>query len=142
MHASFLRRVLFRGTEPARMPMSPGLLFDRGWVCAAGAAAAPAAARGTGNQERTACGGTHGGRRRMNGNPPQNRGLTAIDGAMVLIVVLLIVQIWLLSATLEAFLAGHREAAVPGAVISGLLFLACLGLYFFVDRIDSEVRKG
>ena len=78
----------------------------------------------------------------MNGNPPQDRGLTAIDGAMVLIVVLLIVQIWLLSATLESFLAGHREAAVPGAIISGLLFLACLGLYFFVDRIDAEVRRG
>ena len=78
----------------------------------------------------------------MNGNPPQNRGLTAINGAMVLIVVLLIVQIWLLSATLEAFLAGHHEAAVPGAIISGILFLACLGLYLFVDRIDSEVRKG
>ena len=78
----------------------------------------------------------------MNGSPPQSRGLTAIDGAMVLIVVLLIVQIWLLSATLESFLAGHREAAIPGAIISCLLFLACLGLYLFVDRVDSEVRKG
>jgi hypothetical protein len=74
-------------------------------------------------------------------NNPQLRGLTAIDGAMALIVILLIVQIWLLSATLEAYLAGHRDAAVPGAVISGILFLACLGLYAFVDRIDSEVRK-
>ena len=55
----------------------------------------------------------------MNSKPPQNRGLTAIDGAMVLIIVLLIVQIWLLSATLETYLAGHRDAAVPGAIISG-----------------------
>jgi len=78
----------------------------------------------------------------MNGRPPQNRGLTAIDGAMVLIIVLLIVQIWLLSATLESYLAGHRDAAVPGAVISAVLFAACFGLYRFVDRIDSEVRKG
>jgi predicted Co/Zn/Cd cation transporter (cation efflux family) len=70
------------------------------------------------------------------------RGLTAIDAAMVLIVVLLIVQIWLLSATLESFLAGHREAAIPGAIISGVLFLACLALYLFVARIDAEVRKG
>jgi hypothetical protein len=77
----------------------------------------------------------------MNGRVPQSRGLTAIDGAMVLIVILLIVQIWLLSATLESFLAGHREAAVPGAVISGLLFLACAGLYLFVARIDAEVRR-
>ena len=77
-----------------------------------------------------------------NSKPPQNRGLTAIDGAMVLIVVLLIVQIWLLSATLESYLAGHRDAAVPGAIISAVLFAACFGLYRFVDRIDSEVRKG
>ena len=78
----------------------------------------------------------------MNSDRPQNRGLTAIDGAMALIVVLLIVQIWLLSATLESYLAGHREAAVPGAIVSAILFLACLGLYLFVDRIDSEVRRG
>lgn len=74
--------------------------------------------------------------------PPQQRGLTAIDGAMLLIVLLLIVQIWLLSATLEAFLAGHREAALPGAIISALIFLACLGLYLFVERVDAEVRRS
>lgn len=78
----------------------------------------------------------------MNSNPPQKRGLTAIDGAMVLIVILLIVQIWLLSATLESYLAGHREAALPGVIISAILFAACLALYRFVDRIDSEVRRG
>ena len=72
----------------------------------------------------------------------QTRGLTAIDGAMVLIVVLLIVQIWLLSATLESYLSGHSEAAIPGSIISAILFLACLGLYLFVERIDAEVRRG
>ncbi len=78
----------------------------------------------------------------MKTSPPQARGLTAIDGAMALIVVLLMVQIWLLSATLETYLAGHREAALAGAVVSGILFLACAGLYVFVDRVDAEVRKG
>lgn len=72
--------------------------------------------------------------------PPQNRGLTAIAGAMSLIAVLLIVQIWLLSATLESFLNGNRGSALPAAIFSGLMFLICLGLYVFVDRIDSEVR--
>jgi hypothetical protein len=72
--------------------------------------------------------------------PPQNRGLTAIAGAMSLITVLLIVQVWLLSATLESFLSGNRDAALPGAIFSGVMFLICLGLYAFVDRVDSEVR--
>ncbi len=73
-------------------------------------------------------------------SPLQAPGLTAMDGAMALIVVLLILQMWLLTATLESFLAGHREIALPAAGLSGLLFLACLGLYLFIDRVDEEVR--
>jgi hypothetical protein len=60
---------------------------------------------------------------------------------MALVVVLLMVQMWLLSATLEAFLAGRREAALPCAILSGILFAACVGLYLFVERIDAEVRR-
>lgn len=74
--------------------------------------------------------------------PPQSRGLTAIAGAMALIVILLMVQIWLLTATLESFLAGNRRAALPAAVFSAIIFLFCLGLYVFVDRVDKEVRKS
>lgn len=75
-----------------------------------------------------------------NERPPQNRGLTAIGGAMSLIAVLLIVQIWLLSAALESFLGGNRHTALPAAIFSGVMFLICLGLYAFVNRVDSEVR--
>jgi hypothetical protein len=77
----------------------------------------------------------------MNGRRvSQTRGLTAIDGAMALIILLLVVQMWLLSATLDAYLAGHGDAALPGAVISGVLFLACGGLYLFVIRLEKLKR--
>ena len=69
------------------------------------------------------------------------RALTAIDGALALVAVLLVVQMWLLTATLETYLAGHHEAAVPGAIVSALLFTACVGLYLFVLRVDAEVRR-
>ena len=72
----------------------------------------------------------------MNGQ----RGLTAIDGAISLIAILLIVQIWLLTATLEAFLAGHSEPLLPAAIISGVIFAACFGLYLFVKRVDEKSR--
>ncbi len=71
----------------------------------------------------------------------QKRGLTAIDGAMALIVILLLVQIWLLTTTLETFLAVFRETALPAAVVSGLIFAACIGLYLFIDRVDFEHRQ-
>jgi hypothetical protein len=79
--------------------------------------------------------------RTSNELPPQNRGLTAISGAMSLIAILLIVQIWLLSATLESFLSGNRHTALPAAIFSGVMFLISLGLYAFVDRVDSG-RRG
>lgn len=73
--------------------------------------------------------------------PSQKEGLTAIDGAMALIVILLLVQIWLLTATLENFLAGFRETTLPAAIVSGLIFAACIGLYLFINGIDLEHRK-
>jgi hypothetical protein len=74
--------------------------------------------------------------------PSERRGLTAIDGALALIAILLIVQMWLLTATLEAFLAGHLEGVLPAAITSGLLLLACFGLYRFIEAVDRDVRKG
>ena len=71
----------------------------------------------------------------------QRRGLVAIDGAMAVIITLLVVQIWLLNATLETFLAGHTRAVLQAAIISGLVFLGCLALDFFVTRVDQESRK-
>ena len=71
----------------------------------------------------------------------QRRGLVAIDGAMALIVILLIVQIWLLSATLEAFLAGHSGPVIPAAIVSGLLFAVTLILNVFVNRIDRRLGE-
>ncbi len=73
--------------------------------------------------------------------PPQSRGLNAITGAMSLIVVLLIVQMWLLSATLDSYLANRHGAAVPASIISAVIFSSCFGLYLFVERIDREVRS-
>jgi hypothetical protein len=72
---------------------------------------------------------------------PRSPGLTAIDGALALIAVLLIVQMWLLTATLDSVLAGHWSAALPAAVLSGLIFAGCGGLHHFIMRVDREVRR-
>lgn len=78
----------------------------------------------------------------MNEERQTARGLTALDGAISLIAILLIVQMWLLTATLEGFLAGHHEVAAPGAILSGLLFAASFGLYRFIEGVDRSARRG
>lgn len=69
------------------------------------------------------------------------RGLTAIDGALALIGVVLVVQMWLVTATLESWLAGRHEVAVPGAIFAAVLFAAVVGLYRFVVRVDGDSRR-
>jgi hypothetical protein len=69
------------------------------------------------------------------------RGRTAIDGANALIAILVIVQMWLLSAALEATLAGRDDSALPAAAASGVLCGSCFLLFRFVTRVDRELRR-
>jgi hypothetical protein len=72
----------------------------------------------------------------------KQRGLATINAIMSLVVILLVIQIWLLSATLDAFLAGHSETALPGAIASGVLCAACFGMYRFVARVDADSLRS
>jgi len=65
----------------------------------------------------------------------RHAGLVRIDGALALIAVVLIVQMWLLSATLEAFLAGRRSVVLPAALVSLGLCAVSIGLGALAKRV-------
>jgi len=69
---------------------------------------------------------------------PTKKGLTALDAALTMLVILLVVQMWLLTATLESYLAGHLDVVMPGLGVSAVLMVACVVLYGFVRRVDRE----
>ena len=66
----------------------------------------------------------------------RRRRRSAIDAAMACVIVLLVVQMWLLTATLESYLAGHHGVAGVAFAVSGSLFLLCGVLYLLVARLD------
>ena len=68
----------------------------------------------------------------------RKRRRTVVDAGIVFLVILLMVQMWLLTATLESYLAGHTEAALPGMIVSAILFAACFALYRFVTTTDRQ----
>lgn len=74
--------------------------------------------------------------------PARARQRVAVDAAMAMVIVLLMIQMWLLTATLESFLAGHHETALPAMIVSALLFLGCAGLYLMVARLDRAPEPG
>jgi hypothetical protein len=77
----------------------------------------------------------------VNGGAENRRSalMTALDGVLALMSVLLVTQMWLLTATLESDLAGHHDSAVPGLVLSALLFAGCAALLGFVRRLDRRI---
>ena len=78
----------------------------------------------------------------MSEQPVMSRGLTALDAAISLIAILLVVQMWLLTASLEAYLAGHYDVAVPAAVISAVLFVSSFALYRFIESINRSTNRS
>jgi hypothetical protein len=73
---------------------------------------------------------------RVRSNSVRARRRVAVDAAIAMVVILLMTQMWLLTATLESFLAGHYETPLPAMIVSGVLFLGCLGFYVMVVRLD------
>ena len=75
-------------------------------------------------------------------SPLRRRAARAVDAVLVLLVILLIVQVWLLMASVELWLAGHREVAGPAAAVSGLLFVAGIGLMRLTRRAKRMSQDG
>jgi hypothetical protein len=70
----------------------------------------------------------------------RKRRRKVIDAAIIFIVILLMTQMWLLTATLESFLAGHRDVALPAMLVSAVLSGLCVALYRLVTRLDRGPR--
>ena len=63
---------------------------------------------------------------------PPTRGRTAIwQARLALLVMINIAQLWILSATIEAALAGHYKQLIPLVVGSGVCWLIALTIFLW-----------
>jgi hypothetical protein len=69
------------------------------------------------------------------------QGLNLFTAIMWLIGIVVIIQLWLVSASLEALLGGDTHVLVPAAIASLVLFLLNGGLLLFVIRLDRRLRR-
>lgn len=58
---------------------------------------------------------------------PQKRN-AILAGVTCILCVFVIAQLWLLTAALEAYLAGNHRVAVPAALVAGVCFALAFGL--------------
>ncbi len=71
----------------------------------------------------------------------RQQGSVLFSGILVLIGTLVIIQLWLLTAALEALLAHETAVLAPAAVGSLVLFLINAGLLVYVESFDRRVRR-
>lgn len=66
------------------------------------------------------------------GRRPQERGRTAVwQARLVLLVMINIAQLWILSATVEAALAGHFSKLLPLVISSGVCWAIALSIFLW-----------
>lgn len=70
------------------------------------------------------------------------QGTTLMTAICAFIAVLLIIQLWLVSASLEALLREDRAVLGPAAIASVVLFALNGGLLLHALRFDRRARGG
>ncbi|HKY85883.1 MAG TPA: DUF6755 family protein [Pseudorhodoplanes sp.] len=62
---------------------------------------------------------------------------TIVNGILSLVVILVILQLWLLTATMNAYLGGDHSILFPAALASVVCLLLNAGLLWYVYALDS-----
>ncbi len=61
---------------------------------------------------------------------------TIVTGIMVIVLLLVILQLWLFMATMEAYLGGNNNIIVPGLIASVVCLLLNFGLFHYLRNLD------
>lgn len=64
--------------------------------------------------------------------------MTIVFGILSIVVMIVVLQLWLLTATMNAFLAGQERVIVPAAIASILCFALNAGLLSYIYRMERR----
>lgn len=68
--------------------------------------------------------------------------LTIVYGVLCFVLVLVVLQLWLLTATMNAYLGGDESVVWPAAIASLVCFVLNVGLLSYLYRIEREPRNS
>ena len=63
---------------------------------------------------------------------------TIVFGILAIVLTLVILQLWLLTATMNAYLAGQEDVLIPAALASIVCFALNAGLLLYVYRMERR----
>lgn len=63
---------------------------------------------------------------------------TIVFGILSIVLMMVVLQLWLLTATMNAFLAGQERVVIPAALASVGCFALNLGLLSYIYRMERR----
>ena len=63
---------------------------------------------------------------------------TIVFGILSIVVIMVVLQLWLLTATMNAFLAGQERVIIPAAIASIVCFAFNAGLLMYIYRMERR----
>lgn len=70
----------------------------------------------------------------------RQQGSTLFSAVLVLIAILVVIQLWLVAAAVDALLSRQMVVLGPTAIASGVLFALSGGLLWYVVSFDARLR--
>jgi hypothetical protein len=62
-----------------------------------------------------------------------------VQGMLAFVLILVVLQLWLLTATMNAYLGGDDTVVWPAALASAFCFALCAGLLRYLRRIERPI---
>ena len=62
---------------------------------------------------------------------------TIVNGVLCVLLILVVLQLWLLTATMNAYLGGDVSIILPAALASLICFLLNVGLVRYIYKMES-----
>ena len=72
----------------------------------------------------------------------RDQRLTIIQGMLVFVLVIVVLQLWLLTATMNAWLGGDESIVWPAAAASAAGLALNVGLLLFLARLERMRSRG
>ena len=70
----------------------------------------------------------------------RDQRMTVILGMLAFVVILVLLQLWLLTATMNAYLGGDDAVVWPAAGASAFCFMLNVGLLRYLSRLERPTR--
>ena len=70
--------------------------------------------------------------------PTRSERLTIVYGVLCFVLILVVLQLWLLTATMNAYLGGDASIVWPAAIASLACFGLNAGLLVYLNKIERE----